>query len=146
MKYYLSKYALSTGEIHLVEVDPRFFPAEGRVYLKDYVGSYRLGQDVHEEAADALAAANTARDAKIASLSRQVKKLKNLDGGDRMKPCGCRACLKNKRDEDGFPVLLTTFVVCPQCQNKRCPKADDHKFKCSGSNEVNQVGELEDDT
>jgi hypothetical protein len=58
--------------------------------------------------------------------------------------CGkCRECLKNKRDEDGWPVLLTTFVVCQQCGNKRCPKADDHNFKCSGSNELNQVGEAE---
>jgi hypothetical protein len=32
---------------------------------------------------------------------------------------------------------------CPICGNKRCPKADSERYKCTGSNEVNQIGELE---
>lgn len=34
------------------------------------------------------------------------------------------------------------FVVCPECHNKRCPKAQYHGFKCTNSNEANQKGEL----
>lgn len=37
------------------------------------------------------------------------------------------------------------FVVCPDCGNKRCPKATNPVFKCTNSNEVGQVGEVEED-
>lgn len=47
--------------------------------------------------------------------------------------CWCRTCR---------PVDITDmrFVVCPDCGNKRCPKANDHRNACSGSNEPGQVG------
>jgi hypothetical protein len=32
------------------------------------------------------------------------------------------------------------FVVCPDCGNKRCPKANDHCNDCTNSNEVGQKG------
>jgi len=32
------------------------------------------------------------------------------------------------------------FVVCPDCGNKRCPKANDHRNDCTNSNEVGQKG------
>lgn len=32
------------------------------------------------------------------------------------------------------------FVVCPDCGNKRCPKANDHRNTCTGSNDVGQAG------
>jgi hypothetical protein len=32
------------------------------------------------------------------------------------------------------------FVVCPDCGNKRCPKSNDHRNACTGSNEVGQNG------
>ncbi len=32
------------------------------------------------------------------------------------------------------------FVVCPECGNKRCPHANDHKNDCTGSNEPGQEG------
>lgn len=35
------------------------------------------------------------------------------------------------------------FIVCSNCGNKRCPKAAHHKFKCTGSDELDQVRELE---
>lgn len=51
--------------------------------------------------------------------------------------CDCSYCR---------PITLKDmrFVVCPECHNKRCPKAQYHGFKCTNSNEVNQVGELEE--
>ncbi|EPG2851658.1 hypothetical protein OEE91_003010 [Citrobacter freundii] len=47
--------------------------------------------------------------------------------------CWCRTCL---------PVTMSDmrFVVCPDCGNKRCPHANDHRNACSGSNEPGQAG------
>ncbi len=47
--------------------------------------------------------------------------------------CWCRTCR---------PVVLNDmrFVVCPDCGNKRCPRANDHKNACTGSNEPGQEG------
>ena len=47
--------------------------------------------------------------------------------------CSCRTCR---------PVTMTDmrFVVCPDCGNKRCPHANDHRHACTGSNEPGQEG------
>ena len=47
--------------------------------------------------------------------------------------CSCRTCR---------PVTMTDmrFVVCPECGNKRCPHANDHRHECTGSNEPGQEG------
>lgn len=47
--------------------------------------------------------------------------------------CSCRTCR---------PVTMTDmrFVVCPDCGNKRCPHANDHRNACTGSNEPGQEG------
>ncbi|EOZ4642527.1 hypothetical protein ACQRKP_000590 [Enterobacter hormaechei] len=47
--------------------------------------------------------------------------------------CWCRTCR---------PVTVTDmrFVVCPECGNKRCPHANDHRHACTGSNEPGQEG------
>lgn len=47
--------------------------------------------------------------------------------------CSCHACR---------PVTFadSRFVVCPECGNKRCPHAIDHRNACTGSNEPGQEG------
>ena len=47
--------------------------------------------------------------------------------------CWCRTCR---------PLTMNDmrFVVCPECGNKRCPRANDHRHYCTGSNEPGQVG------
>ncbi|MGX3404828.1 DUF551 domain-containing protein [Klebsiella pneumoniae] len=52
---------------------------------------------------------------------------------ERMPDCWCRTCR---------PVVLNDmrFVVCPDCGNKRCPRANDHRNACTGSNEPSQEG------
>jgi len=50
--------------------------------------------------------------------------------------CGCRSCLTPAE-------LLSTFVVCPKCGNKRCPKADDHRNACTDSNAPGQAPQPE---
>ncbi|HHL5783545.1 TPA: hypothetical protein ACQ8KF_001043 [Klebsiella pneumoniae] len=53
--------------------------------------------------------------------------------------CWCRTCR---------PVTLNDmrFVVCPDCGNKRCPRANDHRNSCTGSNEPGQEGSAYQDT
>jgi hypothetical protein len=34
------------------------------------------------------------------------------------------------------------FIVCPDCGNKRCPRATHHDRACSGSNEPGQPGSI----
>lgn len=34
------------------------------------------------------------------------------------------------------------MILCPACGNKRCPRASDHRFACTGSNDVGQFGSL----
>src|SRR5215217_4959738 len=34
------------------------------------------------------------------------------------------------------------MIVCTNCGNKRCPHAWNHRYKCTGSNETDQVPEL----
>ncbi|MDI0464332.1 hypothetical protein QIV89_06660 [Klebsiella variicola] len=52
---------------------------------------------------------------------------------ERMPDCWCRTCR---------PVAINDmrFVVCPDCGNKRCPRANDHRNACTGSNEPGQEG------
>ncbi|MDH0438107.1 hypothetical protein [Enterobacter cloacae] len=47
--------------------------------------------------------------------------------------CWCHTCR---------PVTISDmrFVVCPDCGNKRCPHANDHRNACTGSNEPGQEG------
>lgn len=47
--------------------------------------------------------------------------------------CWCTTCR---------PITMSDmrFVVCPDCGNKRCPKSNDHRNACTGSNEVGQNG------
>ena len=58
---------------------------------------------------------------------------------ERMPDCWCRTCR---------PVVLNDmrFVVCPDCGNKRCPRANDHRNSCTGSNEPGQEGSAYPDT
>jgi hypothetical protein len=56
--------------------------------------------------------------------------------------CWCRACNRDTKGPGGWPYLATTFVVCPDCGNKRCPKATDHLNACTDSNEAGQTGSV----
>lgn len=38
--------------------------------------------------------------------------------------------------------LATYMILCPDCGNKRCPQAINHRNKCTRSNEPYQVPEL----
>jgi hypothetical protein len=47
--------------------------------------------------------------------------------------CWCETCWPPRR-------LRDRMIVCPDCHNKRCPRANWHGYACTGSNEVGQKG------
>jgi hypothetical protein len=60
-------------------------------------------------------------------------------------PCGCVTCDEARRDAlmeqgDFIGAISRPFIVCPDCGNKRCPKATHHDHPCTGSNEPGQEG------
>lgn len=71
-------------------------------------------------------------------LARAIRKGPDMptsqDGNSPVTPdCWCHTCR---------PVTMSDmrFVVCPDCGNKRCPHANDHRHACTGSNEPGQEG------
>jgi Zn finger protein HypA/HybF involved in hydrogenase expression len=52
--------------------------------------------------------------------------------------CWCHKCFE---EETGFSNYLW-MTLCPNCGNKRCPKATDHRLECTGSNEPGQKGSV----
>ena len=50
--------------------------------------------------------------------------------------CWCLTC-RPMRFEDPCSIRM---ALCPACGNKRCPKANDHRNTCTGSNEPGQPG------
>jgi len=49
-------------------------------------------------------------------------------------------CVTCFRQRGGW--LRVRMFLCPECGNKRCPKATDHRLKCTGSNEPGQAGSM----
>jgi len=55
--------------------------------------------------------------------------------------CECHRCIEEKGLKVGpLPLSSVKMILCPACGNKRCPKANDHRNECSGSNEPGQPG------
>lgn len=59
-------------------------------------------------------------------------------------PCTCHRCIRENdlRGPGGLPLSGTRMITCPQCGNKRCPKASDHRLACTESNEPGQHGSI----
>ena len=62
----------------------------------------------------------------------QTKSIQSIKSG----LCGCHKCIR-ARDE-----IRVFMVLCPECGNKRCPKASDHELACTGSNDPGQAGSV----
>jgi hypothetical protein len=45
-------------------------------------------------------------------------------------------------DLQEHPIGHPKMIFCQTCGHKRCPSAADDRYKCTGSNEPGQVGEL----
>ena len=52
--------------------------------------------------------------------------------------CDCHTCRPiDHRDPESVYMRL-----CPNCGNKRCPRATDHRLECTNSNEPKQEGSI----
>ena len=49
-------------------------------------------------------------------------------------------CLRCVIEREGLAVALERMFLCPICGNKRCPRSDDHRNRCDGSNSPGQEG------
>ena len=56
--------------------------------------------------------------------------------------CGCEGCVDLRPGLPG-PGKPGWRYACEKCGNKRCPHHEWHQFKCTGSNEPDQIGEVE---
>ncbi|WP_306365333.1 hypothetical protein [Nocardia sp. CC227C] len=62
--------------------------------------------------------------------------------------CGCHYCHEEWRravaalDPDASELRFMPFIVCPDCGNKRCPRAAYHDHECTRSNEPGQEGSV----
>ena len=73
----------------------------------------------------------------LEAMNKSTPQIKELSDG-----CGnCHACLVGVM-ENNMPVTSQRMIVCSDCGNKRCPKASNHRHKCTGSNEVCQYGSI----
>jgi hypothetical protein len=55
--------------------------------------------------------------------------------------CHCFSCLDEQTNpETGFRLSMLRMALCDVCGNKRCPRATDHRFACTGSNDAGQTG------
>lgn len=102
------------------------------------VGRFRTHRDCYRDGWNACIAAMqsdgtlTNEDTMQASgNSEQLEPVSNRD--ELPAKCWCQTCR---------PVTMNDmrFVVCPECGNKRCPRANDHCNACTGSNAPGQDG------
>lgn len=76
MRYFVTKYAVSSGFIYIKECQS---PDGKYAYsVERYRQQFVIGSDAFEHEADAVAAANAARLKKIASLKKQIAKLEKM--------------------------------------------------------------------
>jgi Zn finger protein HypA/HybF involved in hydrogenase expression len=75
----------------------------------------------------------------LLDYARQGKSIFNTlyDHQNNLK-CWCNTCCKKETGE----YHLFRMVLCPECGNKRCPRATNHELKCTGSNEPGQEGSI----
>lgn len=62
----------------------------------------------------------------------------NTDNPIDFPKCTCHTCRPISCDDPGSMFMR----LCPECGNKRCPKATNHELACTNSNEPNQEGSI----
>lgn len=67
-----------------------------------------------------------------------------IGGTECCQRCKDAAADRARRAGASFATVMViksgTMTVCPDCGNKRCPKATDHRLACTDSNEPGQPG------
>lgn len=97
-----------------------------------------LGYNQAHRLADLVCAALQLKNEKAAQVALQ----------NEPENCECHRCIKEKNlTAPGpfgglMPLSNSKMILCPECGNKRCPKASDHRLDCTQSNEPNQPGSV----
>lgn len=101
--------------------------------LRDIAIEYHGTQQLRERIARAVRAAMLAAAPQSPGSEPATVPGKWIPVSEQKPDCWCRTCR---------PVTLNDmrFVVCPDCGNKRCPRANDHRNACTRSNEPGQEG------
>lgn len=101
--------------------------------LRDIAIEYHGTQQLRERIARAVRAAMLAAAPQSPGSEPATVPGKWVPVSEQKPDCWCLTCR---------PVVLNDmrFVVCPNCGNKRCPRANDHRNACTGSNEPGQEG------
>ena len=60
----------------------------------------------------------------------------SMTGGD----ADCRLCEDDQRAAGTIDPLFSSFIICGDCGNKRCPRATYHGHACTRSNRPRQTG------
>lgn len=55
--------------------------------------------------------------------------------------CWCWSCLV-ANDPSPLALMNRPMILCPDCGNKRCPRATSHELACTNSNEPGQSGSV----
>lgn len=92
------------------------------------VGRFRTHRDCYRDGWNACRAAMLNHSGDATDMVEPVSNRDELPA-----KCWCKTCR---------PVTMNDmrFVVCPECGNKRCPRANDHRNACTGSNAPGQDG------
>ncbi|WP_368981367.1 hypothetical protein [Klebsiella pneumoniae] len=115
-----------------------------RLDMNDFDGDRRGIADCLGDAEEALIEVVNRRAAMLAAAPHDTPALNSVQSvvtvpgkwipvSEQKPDCWCLTCR---------PVTLNDmrFVVCPDCGNKRCPRANDHRNACARSNEPGQEG------
>lgn len=137
---HVSKY-VSQDDIneHEITCTPLYRHAQQPVVPDDVLDALqkvaRIRLDLNDFDGDRRGIADCLGDAEEALIEVVNRRAAMLHAGNSPAnpDCWCRTCR---------PVVLNDmrFVVCPDCGNKRCPRANDHRNACTGSNEPGQEG------
>lgn len=141
----LYRHAQPVAEVPEDVLDALQKVARIRLDMNDFDGDRRGIADCLSDAEEALIEVVNRRAAMLAAAPQSPGSEpatvpgKWISVSEQKPACWCRTCR---------PVDLNDmrFVVCPDCGNKRCPRANDHRNACTGSNEPGQEGSAYPDT
>jgi hypothetical protein len=85
--------------------------------------------------------ANAGIDQAITAIKAALLSRSDGEAKDEPVACWCHKCNENEL-VNGIPFAMTRMILCPNCGNKRCPKASDHTLQCTNSNKPNQDGSV----
>ena len=114
---------IEQGALFIYRINPRRISIPLDLPNAELVLSYAAGQWKYVKRDG-----NSCSDDAVSQTSHSVS---GAEGMSKLK-CWCLTCV---------PIAEhSRMALCPDCGNKRCPKANDHRNACTGSNDLGQKG------